>query len=424
MTTIKFPYYSTELIYKINKQNLKAMLTSNIVNYASQKNQEEIVKEALSNPIGSRSLNELVIGKRDILIITSDHTRPVPSKITLPILIDEIKKGNPFIDITILIATGLHRATTKEEQIDMFGEDIVNSYKIVVHDAFDEGSTTYICSLPSGASFEVNKLAIETELLIAEGFIEPHFFAGYSGGRKSILPGICSKTTVNENHSAKAVGHPSSRCGVLHGNIINRDMVYAARKVNLAFILNVALNSRKEIISAFSGDMELAHEIGCKFVDKHSKVKTVKGDIIITSNGGYPLDQNLYQCAKSVSTAYECANEDAVIILVASCTDGFGGLEFEKLMTIGTPKEIYEKIVDIPEKDTISEQWCAQKFAEILIKHKVIVVSTFLDKEKIEKANMILVSTIAEAMEIAMKYKGENAQIVAIPDGISTIIES
>lgn len=422
MKTIKIPYYTSNLDLDIDENNLKALLYSSH-DVHTDKTEGELVQTALENPIGSTRLSEIVKGKKNMVIVTSDHTRAVPSKLTLPLLLLEIRKGNPTIDVTILVATGLHRPTTIEEQRKMFGDNIVDNEKIVVHDAFDDSSVEYVCSLPSGADCVVNKLAIHTDLLITEGFIEPHFFAGFSGGRKSILPGICSAVTVNENHSSKAIANPNSKGGILDGNVIHEDMVAAARAVNVQFTLNVALDGDKKVIGAWAGELVESHAVGVDFVKGLSKVPAVMGDIVITSNGGYPLDQNLYQSPKAASTAAACAKEGGVVIMVASCCDGdgLGGSHFGEIMQCGTPKEIMDKLLAIPPKETIPEQWSAQIFADILMHSQVILVSTFMDPELIKKVNMIPAKTPNEALEIAYSIKGKDAEVVVIPDGVSVI---
>ncbi|QTL99260.1 nickel-dependent lactate racemase [Iocasia frigidifontis] len=300
MKTIKIPYYTSSMDLNIEDENLKAVITTKMHKSNKIKNEEELVRDALEHPIGSKRLRDIAVGKKKVVIVTSDHTHAVPSKITLPILLSEIRIGNSDADITILIATGLHRETTEAEQRSMFGDTIVDHEKIVVNRAFQPNDFVHVCKLPSGADFNVNRLAVECDLLVTEGFIEPHFFAGFSGGRKSILPGICSQETVNENHSFKAIASPYAKAGVLVNNPIHEDMVYAARAVNVQFILNVALDSDKNIIAAFAGDLVKAHEEGCSFIRNLSKCSVVTADIVITSNGGYPLDQNLYQSPKAV----------------------------------------------------------------------------------------------------------------------------
>lgn len=421
MRTIQVPYYKGHMELHVSEENLKAVVTAKGDFYDPGKGETELVQEALEHPIGTPRLRELAKGKRRVTLITSDHTRAVPSKLTLPILLKEIREGNPDAQITILVATGLHRATTEDEMRSMFGNTIVDHEKIAVNHAFEPDEFVFMGVLPSGAEFYVNRLAVECDLLVTEGFIEPHFFAGFSGGRKSILPGICNAATVNENHSYKAIASPWSVTGVLDKNPIHKDMITAARRVNVQFILNVAQNSEKKIIAAFAGDLEQAHEKGVAFVRELAQCPSITGDIVVTSNGGYPLDQNLYQTPKAVSTAEACAGEDGVIIMSASCVDGMGGSFFEKLIVRGTVQEIDDYLSKIPPKETISEQWCAQIYARILKKHPVILVTTYLNREMVEKANMLHASSLDEALETAYQLKGQDAEVVVIPDGVSVL---
>ena len=421
MKTIKIPYYTSSLDLHVEEANLEAVINAKTDSYDPGKSETELVEEALANPIGTPRLRELAKGKQKVTLVTSDHTRAVPSKLTLPILLREIREGNPDADITILIATGLHRPTTEAEQRRMFGDAIVDHEKIVVNEAFKDEDFAYVRSLPSGAELWVNKVALDCDLLITEGFIEPHFFAGFSGGRKSILPGICNAATVNENHSYKAISSPYSTTGVLAHNPIHEDMVCAARAVNVQFILNVALNAEKKVIAAFAGDLEEAHATGVSFVRKLAQCPSVTGDIVITSNGGYPLDQNLYQSPKAVATAEACCAEGGVIIMCASCFDGMGGTHFEKLIVRGTVDEIDEYLSRIPPKETIPEQWCAQIYSRILKKHRIILVTTYLDHELVRKANMIPASSPDEALAMAYEMMGKDARVVVIPDGVAVL---
>lgn len=419
--TIPIPYYTSTLALHVEEENLKAVLTAKMHGFHAEKSQEQLVLDALEHPVDSPRLRTLAEGKRNIVIVTSDHTRAVPSKITLPLLLKEIRSGNPDADITILIATGLHRPTTEEEQRRMFGDAIVDHEKIAINNAFAPEQFVELCTLPSGAVFQVNRLAAECDLLVTEGFVEPHFFAGFSGGRKSILPGICSERTVNENHSYKAVSHPRSNSGMLKDNPIHADMLCAAKAVNVQFIFNVALDGEKKIVAAWAGDLEQAHEAGVAFIRQWSQCPVVTGDIVITSNGGYPLDQNLYQSPKAMATAEACAGEDGVIIMCCSCCDGMGGAHFGQLIQRGTPDEIDRYLSSIPPEKTIPEQWCTQVCVRVLRKHPVILVTTFLSHDEVRKANMIPASTPDEALEIAYRLKGEQASVVVIPDGVSVL---
>lgn len=421
MREISIPYYTGTLPLHVEEKNLEAVVTAKMHGCVPSKSGPVLIREALEHPIGSPRLRELARGKQKVVLVTSDHTRAVPSKLTLPILLEEIRAGNPAAEITILIATGLHRATTEEEQRRMFGAAIVDRETIAINDAFRPEDFTDMGTLPSGAEFHVNKLATECDLLVTEGFIEPHFFAGFSGGRKSILPGICSQETVNENHSFRAIAHPLAVAGVLGGNPIHEDMIAAARRVNVQFTFNVALNGEKQIIAAFAGDLEQSHAAGVAFLREQCQCPSVKGDIVVTSNGGYPLDQNLYQSPKAVATAEACCAEDGVIVMCCSCADGMGGTNFERLITMGSPGEIEAYLSKIPPKETIPEQWCPQVYARILKKHKIILVTTYLDHGLVRKANMIPASTPDEGLKLAYAIKGQEARVVVIPDGVAVL---
>ncbi len=421
MERIPIPYDTSCVDLHVSKENLFGILTARTEAYQPDLGEQDLVRRALEHPIGTPRLSQLAQGKQKVTIVTSDHTRAVPSKITLPLLLQEIRRGNPAAEITIFIATGLHRPTTPEEQRRMFGDQIVDRERIVVNKAFEQEDFEFVCPLPSGAELWVNKEVVHCDLLVCEGFIEPHFFAGFSGGRKSILPGSCNAATVNENHSYRAISSPMAAAGVLQGNPIHEDMVYAARKVNTQFILNVALNGEKKIIAAFCGDLEQAHAQGVQFVRSLAQCEPICGDIAVTSNGGYPLDQNLYQSPKAVATAQACCREGGVIIMCCACRDGMGGENFERLITMGTPEEIDGYLSKIPPKQSISEQWCAQIYARILRRNQVILVSQ-LDPQLVRQANLIPAATPDEALELAYKQVGRNAKVVVIPDGVSVLV--
>ena len=420
METFSIPYDTSSVELHVSGENLAGVLTARTEEYRPELDEAALVLQALEHPIGTPRLSQLAQGKQKITIVTSDHTRAVPSRITLPLLLEEIRRGNPQADITIFIATGLHRPTTEEEQRRMFGNKIVDQERIVINRAFQQEDFAFVSALPSGAELWVNKEVLNCDLLLCEGFIEPHFFAGFSGGRKSILPGSRNAATVNENHSYRAIASPFATAGILKGNPIHEDMVYAARKVNTQFILNVALNSRKEIIAAFCGDLEQAHEEGVAFVRSLAQCLPIMGDIVITSNGGYPLDQNLYQSPKAVATARVCCRERGVIIMCCACRDGIGGENFQRLITYGTPEKIDWLLAAIPPKESISEQWCAQIYARILRKNPVILVSE-LPPDLVRQANLIPASTPNEALKLAYQMAGPSAQVVVIPDGVSVL---
>lgn len=389
---------------------------------ACSEDEQKIIREALKHPVGTSTIRELAVGKQRVTVITSDHTRAVPSAITLPLILEEIRAGSPDAEITIIIATGLHRGMTHDEMLAKFGRVIVENERLINHDAFDPEMFIDLGILPSGSRCEINRLAVESDLLIAEGFIEPHFFAGFSGGRKSVLPGIASQACVNINHSAPAIASEMAATGVLDGNPIHEDMIEAARLAHLAFILNVLLDENKKVTAAFAGDVDEAHRAGCTQLLSDIAVDPVPADIVVTSNGGYPLDQNLYQCPKGLDAALASVKPDGVIILAAACCDGLGGENFGSLMLSAPPKELLERILAIPPEQTISEQWCAQRFSDALIRYHIILVSDGLDRKTTENMHFIYAETIQDALKKAFTIKGEAASVTVIPDGISVVV--
>jgi len=340
----------------------------------------------------------------------------------MPIILDEIRKGNPEANITILVATGFHRASTKAELRDKYEDEIVDKEKIIIHDSRDKDSMVKVGILPSGGDLVLNKLAIKADLLVAEGFIEPHFFAGFSGGRKSILPGIASKETVLANRCSEFIAHSKVRTGVLKGNPIHEDMLYAAKKANLNFILNVVINGDKKIINAFAGDEEKAHSKGCEFVSKLAGVKFKLADIVITTNGGYPLDQNIYQSVKGMTAAEATCRKGGVIIVASACIDGHGGDYFYNTFAkANRVQDVMDEIIARNRDETIPDQWESQVLARILLKCKVIMV-TNTSKENVENMHMKWASSVAKAIEMADEMLGNRSKITVIPDGVSVIV--
>ena len=422
MAKFKFPYYKGHVDYEIKDELVNGVLVSKVEEYVPTMGETDLVKDALNNPISSLPLCELAKDKKHIVIISSDHTRPVPSHITMPVLLEEIRKYNKDVRISILIATGMHRPTTYEELVNKYGKKIVDEEEIVIHDAYDDSQMAFKGVLPSGGELWVNKLAVEADLLISEGFIEPHFFAGFSGGRKSVLPGIASKKTVLWNHNAKFIANKNSRAGNLQDNPVHRDMLFAAKQVNLAFILNVVINGEKKVIKAFAGNLEEAHAHGCKLVKEIAEVKPVYSDIVITTNGGYPLDQNIYQTVKGMTAGEACVNPGGVIIILSSCADGTGGEFFYKLLAEkSSAKEAYESLNNVEPCDTEFDQWEAQILARILCKANVIIVSDKCDPEIIKGMHIKHAYSLDEALETAKSIVGEDKKITIIPDGISVI---
>lgn len=419
---VKLPYGRSFLEVEIPEERLAGILTP--ASHQGKIIGSRLVEDALKNPIDSPRLRELAAEARNIVVVTSDHTRPVPSRQTLPLLLKEVREGNPNAEITILIATGLHRAPTAAELDDKFGPEVVAQERFVAHDANDYSMLVRLKDLPSGAPFYLNKLAAEADLLIAEGFIEPHFFAGYSGGRKSILPGVSGKETILINHSAQFIDHPKTESGTLEGNIFHQDMTDAARQANLRFILNVALDEEKNIIGAFAGHPEEAFAEGVKFVEKLTKLRTKRAEIVLTSNGGYPLDQNLYQAVKSIRTAEYAAKKGGVIITAASCIDGIGGEVFQRmLMHPEGSKKILEEIRATEPTATPFDQWQVQVLVRTLQDYRVIIVTDGVEPAALKEMGLESAPNLDEALNRAYAAMGPEAKVVVIPNGAGVFVE-
>ena len=419
--TIRFPYGKTHLSYDFEKVNV---LTSSIEDYDPRMSEGALVEAAMAAPEGGVTLRELAKGKQKVVLIASDHTRPVPSRVIVPPMLRQIREGNPNADITILISTGCHRETTKEELVAKFGPEIVAGEKIVIHDCDDRENLVNIGTLPSGGQCLINRLAVEADLLVAEGFIEPHFFAGFSGGRKSVLPGVAGRETVLANHCSEFIAHPKSRTGILEGNPIHTDMLWAAKKVNLRYIVNVVLNGEKQVIYAVAGDLEKAHKKGTDFLFDLCGAETSLADIVISTNGGYPLDQNVYQAVKGMTAAEAAVKEGGVIIMLAESGDGIGGDHFYRQLADAPDINItMDLFLNRGRNETVPDQWQTQIFIRVLQKAKVIYVSQ-VESETVKKLHMIPASNLEEAMEKAKQLIGkENPTITAIPDGVAVMVK-
>ncbi|WP_306484576.1 nickel-dependent lactate racemase [Anaerococcus sp.] len=422
---IKLPYGKTFQETEIDDSRIQGILTSHLEEYHPEEDQLTIVKNAMANPIESKKLKELAVGKDKVVILISDHTRPVPSKYILPLMLAEIREGNPDADITLLVATGCHRNSSKDELVFKLGEEIFNNEKIYIHDCDDEEMlVTLDEKLPSGGDIVVNKIAAEADLLVAEGFIEPHFFAGFSGGRKSVFPGCCSRKTVMYNHNSEFIDSQYSRTGNLENNPIHKDMVAAARALGLCYVVNVVINSEKKVIHAVAGDLEKAHEAGTNWLKDKAGVERKEADIAITSNGGYPLDQNIYQTVKSMTAAEATLKDDGVIIVCSESGDGTGGDAFHNaFLEEREIEKLYKGFLDTPKIETIPDQWESQILCRILLKAKAVIYVSDYDSKILEDFHFIPVKTLDEAMEKANELMGKDSTVTVIPDGIAVIVK-
>jgi nickel-dependent lactate racemase len=410
---IFFPYGNSSLKAELPTKNLISILRAKEKKHI--KKEKEYLIERLGNPIGSSPLSKRVSKGDKIAIIVTDNTRACPDSKLLPPILKELKRGGiKRKDIEIMIALGLHKPLSKTEMVEKLGKVIVEKYKVTNHspqtqDCINLGKNS------KGIPIELNKKVVEADFRISTGFIEPHFFAGFSGGRKSIMPGISSRRAIYKNHSYNMIDHPNSRAGILQGNLIHKDMIEHAKKAKLNFIVNVLLNKRKEIIEVVTGDLIKAHEKGCELERDIAGAKVDhKVDITITTNSGAPLDLDLYQTVKGIDNASQITRDGGIIIIASKCNRGIGPEMFRKLHSEATfPSEILERI---KRNEPIESQWENQVLARVQLNKKIYLLSDM--KDNIIKDMIITpIHSIEEGLEKSFKEVGKDAEIVAIPDG-------
>ena len=370
-----------------------------------------VIMKSLRNSIGF-TLEELVGGTERISVLVTDKTRATPNAPILTALIDAIGQGH---NITIVVSNGLHRPAGEEGLRKLVGDQIYERYEVVNHNSDDE-DTVYVGKTSRGTDFYLNRSVAVSDLIIGTGLIEPHFFAGYSGGRKLLLPGAASTRTVYQNHDYKKIADPRSDYGYLEGNPIHEDMVEAAKMVKtFRFIVNVLLDEQRRVIAAFSGDPYQAHVLGAKKYDSFGRVTVpFEADVTVVTNGGAPLDLNLYQAVKGMTTAARVTKRGGAIVILSRCREGIGHESFRELAAYSkNPSKILDRI---RQEEPIRDQWQVQKLEQVLLKSKVVVVSEGVKEKDVEELNMIPASSFDEALEIALRLAGGN-KLVAIPDG-------
>jgi len=383
--------------------------------------QKGAIRKALKQPIKSLPLIKLVKPSDKIGIIFSDITRPTPNKLILPAIIDELEHI-PQQNITLFNALGTHRSNTETELRMMLGDSIVENYQIVQNNANDQSTQAYLGTTSKGHDIWLNQEMIKCDVKILTGFIEPHFFAGFSGGGKAIMPGMAGQQSVLGNHDANMISHPKATWGITEGNPIWEEIHEVALKVGKSFLLNVSLNNKNQITGIFSGDLSAAHKAGCNFVKETAMVPVSHYfDIVIASNSGYPLDLNLYQSVKGMSAAAQIVRKGGTIIVAASCWDGIPdhGLYGQLLKDAKNPKDLLNKI----HKPGFlkQDQWQVQIQAQIQLKANVFIHSNNLTPTQIHTAMLQASENIEETLEDVLKKYGHQASICVLPEGPQTI---
>jgi len=371
----------------------------------------QAIKKALRNPIKKAPLSTLIEAQDRVAIIIDDITRPTPSEMLVSAILKEIP--NPLENIEIIVATGLHRANTEDELNAMLGPDIVKKVKIVNHDAFNQDELVYIGTTSGGTVVELNDAVQAADKIIITGHIEPHEFAGFTGGRKSIFPGVIGAKGINHNHRLEHIDHPKAKIGILEGNPIHEDMIEAAEMVGIDFMVNTVVNSKNKVIKVVAGDFREAHQQGVEFYKQFAQVEIKDlADIVITSTG-FPLDINFYQAVKAIFSAEPFVKNGGIIIHLAECPNGLGTDIFSKWMTtFSSPEDIIERIQREGYRGDIDHCYL---LAKILRKSKIIVVSPQERVQKIKKTLLISMSSPADAINTALKQEGNDSKIVALP---------
>jgi len=382
--------------------------------------QEALIKLGLEKPIGIPKLRSLGRGKRRVVIVTADKTRGVPSHITFPFILKELHAARvDAASVKLLVATGLHKGETMSDLRERFGGEVPGELEVIIHDSDNHDQLTSLGKLRSGAPLVLNKAVVDSDLVIVESAVEPHFFAGFTGGSKMILPGLAGTETILANHGWRNIDDPRSRPGVLE-NPVRADADEALRYLGAVYSLNLVLDNQKRIVYANSGEIKASFVAAAAEVTQHSKIEVdERPDLVLTTNGGFPLDRNLYQCVKGISVPEEIVHNKSRIIMVGECGDGIAHGRFLELMQSGMPSEIYRRIKssDVP----VCDQWQVQILCRILNQNQVWLVTRSELKSEVESAHLQYASTIEEALSSANLRPGE--EVLAVPEGPGVILK-
>ncbi len=364
-----------------------------------------IIDSSLESPINTPYLSELVSSSSRVALLVSDITRPCPSSKIVPIILKKllsygVKKDN----ILIVFATGIHRPHTMDEWVKLLGVDVVRSFKVLDHNAFDKNNLTYVGRTSRGTPVEVNSLVFNSDLMIGVANVDPHYFAGYSGGGKSVLPGVSSYVSIRENHKMMLL--PGAELARLDGNPVREDIEEAASLVGLEYIVNVVLSESKEVLGCFSGHFIKAHREAVKFFNEIYGVEIGRRyDVVVTSPGGFPKDINLYQAHKALEVAFKCVRPGGVIILLAECREGVGDKKTEELLYSGlTPEEV----VSFVRENFDLGYHKAYAIARIATKSNILIVSKNIKDSKLYKR----FNNFEEALKYAYELIGSGDSLI------------
>ncbi len=375
--------------------------------------------DACRNPIASPPLRSLVRPDERVVIVTSDGTRPVPNRLLIPWLLEELPV--PEENVTVLLGTGTHRANTPEEIEAIFGAEVARRIPILNHDAYDVETNERLGTTASGIPIVCDRRYLEADKRIAVGFIEPHFFAGFSGGGKAVFPGVAGIETILPLHDYAMIAHPKSTWAVLEGNPIQEAVREMVGHCPPDFLLNVTLNREKAITGFYAGDIREAHQQGCARVKETSMAPVShRFPIVVTSNSGFPLDQNLYQTVKGMSAAERIVEDGGSIVTVSECGDGIPEHgNFRTILGEGdTPEAILQWIRDL--EAPVLDQWEAHILANVRLRAQVLLHST-LAPDDVEAALLTPVQDVQAAVEDCIRAAGRGVAVAVLPEGPQSV---
>lgn len=384
----------------------------------------EYINSILDSPEDALPFDEIIKSGNSVLIILSDTTRTTLSKVYLPVIIERLKqKGIADRDITLLCALGIHRKQTDDEHRALIGPTLSDRFSVIDHDPSERAAVDLLGTTRRGTPVALNRLLTNTDTIILTGSIRFHYFAGFSGGRKSILPGVSSFDACVANHllvlnpQEEGGRNPLARPGILQGNPVHEDMADAARLVKNGFLFNTIVSPQGELLKAVSGDIHTAFQLGCRFLKEHFSIPlTEKADLIIASCGGHPWDLNFIQAHKTMDMASGVLKDGGVMILFAECSQGFGNPRFLGWFKNTTP-DTFEAA--LRKNYEINGQTAYATFLKAR-KHHIIIVSS-LKKDEVRSASMVPAHTIEEALEYACRILGTNPLTYILPEGSSNL---
>jgi nickel-dependent lactate racemase len=383
--------------------------------------QEGALRTVVRDPVGSKPLRQLVSPDQTVAISVCDITRPMPSALVLPVVLRELGHV-PREQITILIAAGTHRKNTPEELAEMLGKEVVDGYNIVNHDAFDASNLIFKGHTSGGIPIWLNRHWVDADIGITTGFVEPHFFAGFSGGPKMVAPGLAGFDTIMPLHNAEMIGHPKSTWGIIEGNPIHDAIREISEITGVDFAVDVTINRDHKVTSAYAGDPKLVHKAATRFA-RTMAMQPVDAsfDIVVTTNSGYPLDLNLYQAVKGMSAAAQVVKPGGTIICAVECSDGVPehGLYNEILSSANSPADLLDMIC--ADGHDRHDQWQVQIQAQIQMNADVQLKSEFLTHQQIRAAHLTPVDDVEAAVEAAIQRHGPDSRICVLPEGPQTI---